>query len=268
MDGRIAMDRERPMKPDVNEPAVNERSVLRPAVLLVEDDPTSAAFMAAALEALPLALETAGSCAAALAAAAASGHALWLVDAHLPDGDGPALLAQLRALRPGVPALAHTAAREPALHRALLAAGFVEVLVKPLAASALREAVARRLAAVPDTATARTCGVRDEGLPGPRLPPWDDAVALAALNGERMHVETLRGLFIAELPTARAAVVAAAEAGDHPALAAALHRLAASCGFVGAVELSAAVAGLRAQPDSAEALARFELAIARLHHAA
>lgn len=252
------MDRERPMKP----------SVMEPAVLLVEDDPTSAAFMAAALEALPLALETAASCAAARSAAMARGHALWLVDAHLPDGDGPALLLELQALRPGVPALAHTASREPSLHRALLAAGFTEVLVKPLAASALCAAVARQLAAAPVTAAAQHRGVRDAGIPGPRLPLWDDGVALAALNGERMHVETLRGLFIAELPTARTAVVAAAEAGNHTALAAALHRLAASCGFVGAVELSAAVAGLRAQPDSAEALVRFEQAIARLHHAA
>jgi len=128
----------------------------------------------------------------------------------------------------------------------------------------LREAVARRLAAAPDTTTARTRGVRDEGPPGPRLPPWDDAVALAALNGERAHVEALRGLFIAELPAARAAVCAAAGAGDRPALAAALHRLAASCGFVGAAELAAAVAGLRARPDSVEALARFEQAAARL----
>lgn len=249
------MDRERPMKP----------SVMKPAVLLVEDDPTSAAFMAAALDALPLALETAASCAAARTAVAATGHVLWLVDAHLPDGAGPVLLAELHALRPGVPALAHTASREPSLHRALLEAGFVEVLVKPLAASALCGAVARHLAAAPDTATARRSGVRDGGMPSPQLPPWDDAVALAALNGECAHVEALRGLFIAELPTARAAVVAAAESGDRPALAAALHRLAASCGFVGAAELAGAVAGLRAQPDSAEALARLEQAVARLH---
>lgn len=253
------MDRERPMKP-----AVNERSVLRPAVLLVEDDPTSAAFMAAALDSLPLALETVASCAAARTAVAATGHALWLVDAHLPDGDGAALLAELQALRPDVPALAHTASREPSLHRALLAAGFAEVLVKPLAASALREVVTRRLAIATDTATARQPGVRDDCGPGPRQRPWDDAVALAALNGEHTHVEALRGLFIAELPTARATVVAAAEAGDRAALAAALHRLAASCGFVGAAELAATVAGLRAQPDSAEALARFEQAAARL----
>ncbi|MFP5375101.1 MAG: response regulator [Gammaproteobacteria bacterium] len=258
MEGRIAMDRERPMKPAG--PA--------PALLLVEDDATSAAFLAAALEALPLALETAASCAAARAAVAARAHALWLVDAHLPDGDGPALLAQLRALRPGVPALAHTASREPALHRALLAAGFAEVLVKPLAAAALREAVAGRLAAVPDTAPALPCGVREDAASDARPPAWDDAGALAALGGERAHVEALRALFVAELPAARGAVLAAARAGDRTALAAALHRLAASCGFVGAAELAAAVAALRAQPDSAQALARFERAAARLHPAA
>jgi CheY-like chemotaxis protein len=254
MEGRIAMDRERPMKPSLPEPAM----------LLVEDDPTSAAFMAGALDRLPLAVELVASCAAARAAVATRVHRLWLVDAHLPDGDGLALLGDLHALRPGVPALAHTASREPSLHRALLAAGFAEVLVKPLAASALREVVARRLAIAPDTATARQPGVREDCAPGPRRPPWDDAVALAALNGEHAHVDALRGLFMAELPAARATVVAAAAAGDAPALAAALHRLSASCGFVGAAELATAVAGLRAQPASADALARFEQAIACL----
>lgn len=243
------MDRERPMKP---------------LGLLVEDDPTSAAFMAAAVEALPLALETVASCAAARTAVAATGHALWLVDAHLPDGDGAALLADLRAQRPGVAAIAHTASREPALHQALLAAGFAEVLVKPLAAATLRQAVARQLDAARSTAGALHAGVRDCGPPGTDRSPWDDAAALAALNGEHAHVRTLRGLFIAELPMARATVVAAARAGDRPGLAAALHRLAASCGFVGAAELATAVAALRAQPDSIDALARFERAATRL----
>jgi CheY-like chemotaxis protein len=259
------MDRERPMKPSVLEPSASEPALQVPAVLLVEDDPTSAAFMAAALDALPLALETVADCAAARTAVAATGHALWLVDAHLPDGDGPALLAELHALRPEVVALAHTASREPSLHRMLLAAGFAEVLVKPLAASALRGAVARRLAGAPEAAAPSPPGVRDDCVPCAGLPPWDDGVALAALNGEHAHVEALRRLFIAELPTARAAVSAAAEGGDRPALEAALHRLAASCGFVGAAELAATVVRLRVQPESAEALARFQQAAARLH---
>jgi CheY-like chemotaxis protein len=264
MEGRIAMDREQPMKPARPATAEPEPGGPVPSVLLVEDDPTSAAFMAAALETLPLALETAASCADARAAAAAGTHALWLVDAHLPDGDGAVLLADLRALRPGVVALAHTASGESQLHEALRNAGFAGVLVKPLAASALREAVAGQLAVATDDDAMRQSGVRECGVSEATLPAWDDAVALAALNGERAHVEALRRLFLSELPVAHAAVRAAAVASDGTVLAAALHRLAASCGFVGAAELAAAVAGLRAQPGSPAALARFERAVARL----
>lgn len=238
---------------------------MKPRILLVEDDHTSAAFLAAAAEALPASVDTVGSFAAARAQATNIAYALWLVDAHLPDGDGAALLSELRGLGLSTPAIAHTATREDAVHEALHRAGFAAVLVKPLAAAALRAAVAGALAAGAGARVAEPWppeaggGDRDGALPA-----WDDAAALRALNGERGHVDGLRQLFLAELPATRGLVASAAGDGDLHALRATLHRLRASCGYVGAARLDAAVRALQAEPGSASALAAFEAAAQEL----
>lgn len=217
-----------------------------PRILLVEDDPVSRAFLAAALAALPALVDTAASGAQALRRAGAGDrHALWLVDAHLPDTDGPALLAGLRAQAPWTPAIAHTASRDAAAAGALRAAGFAQVLYKPITALGLQAAVRRMLR--PALAVA-------EAAPWPQ---WDDAAALAALKHDRAHVMALRSLFLDELPGQRAAVLAALAARDREAAAAVLHRLRAGCGFVGAARLEAATAALQREPESAAALRAF-----------
>lgn len=227
---------------------------MKPRILLVEDDPTTAAFMAAAIESLPAEVDIAGSHVAALAKAAEVGHALWLVDAHLPDGDGAGLLAGLRALGLATRAIAHTAAHDPWLHSELRAAGFAAVLVKPLSASALCAALSDALGAWRPPRVAEG----DAGdVEGP-APHWDDAGALRALNGERAHVDALRILFLDELPAARDLVSASARDGDDQRMRDALHRLRASCGFVGAARLADAVAALQGAPASAAALQAFE----------
>ena len=221
-------------------------------ILLVEDDPTTCAFLAAAAQGVPAEVDVAGSCAAALALAGDHDrHDLWLIDANLPDGDGAGLLATLRARGLRTPALAHTAALEPGLFAALREAGFREVLVKPMPATTLQVAVRDALGlCVPEAAppALRTAAIEAA---------WDAAAALAALNGERAHVDALRKLFLGELPDACGNVREAAHAGDVDTLRATLHRLRASCGFVGAARLAAAVAGLQASPHSGPALARF-----------
>ncbi len=119
------------------------REPLRPRVLLVEDDPISLGFFQAALEPLALRLDCADSLATALACAGQARHDLWLIDAHLPDGSGSALLAQLRHLYPDTPALAHTA--DAGAEARLLGDGFHKVLIKPLPASELQRQVREAL---------------------------------------------------------------------------------------------------------------------------
>lgn len=226
---------------------------ITPSILLVEDDPTSRAFLAAAVRAIPAEVDGADSLAAALALARSRRYELWLFDANLPDGDGRALLAQARGEQPDVPALAHTASNDPAIRDALLAAGFREVLVKPLPAAAVQAAVRRTLGLdTPATAT---------GSAGAETRPlWDDDAAASALNGNREHVATLRELFVAELPQTRERVLASARTSDREATRAELHKLRASCGFVGAARMAEAVQALQLQPDAADALERFDRA--------
>ena len=227
-----------------------------PRILLVEDDPVSRAFLAAAVETLPCRVDVAADCAQARQLASQPpGHDLWLVDANLPDGSGIDLLLALRAAAPHTPALAHTASRERADLEPLLAAGFLEVLVKPIAADALQGAIRRVLGG--DAATAGTAADPGAGPCG-KLPNWDDDAALAALKGEQAHVEALRRLFLDELPAQRQAIAAALAAGDAERAGRVLHRLRASCGFVGAARLGAALRKLEAEPRSAIALQRFD----------
>jgi DNA-binding response OmpR family regulator len=230
------------------------RSAPLPCVLLLEDDPVSAAFLAAALDALPARVAQAATLTEARRVA--DGCDLWLFDAHLPDGDGAALLAELRARGLRTPALAHTAEarREPL--DALIDAGFMEVLQKPLTVAQLQAAVRRALgdaAGIPSgsdrTGAASRCG---------KSPVWDDAAALRALNGRRDHVDAMRGLFLQELAQVAARVAEAAARRDTDALRGELHRLQASCGFVGAARLAAAVDALRDAPGDPAALAQFE----------
>lgn len=232
---------------------------MNPRILLVEDDLTTAAFMAAAAEALPATVDVAATRAAASAQARNIAYSLWLVDAHLPDGDGAGLLAELRGLGLATPAIAHTASREGDIHRDLRQAGFETVLVKPLEAPALRAALGHVLAGRRPSRVAEP----PAGLRGTPLPAWDDGAALRALNGERAHVDALRQLFLAELPTARRQILAAARDGEEAVLRGVLHRLRASCGFVGAARLEQAVKAMQdGQPPGA--LDAFEAAVQEL----
>jgi DNA-binding response OmpR family regulator len=224
-----------------------------PRVLLLEDDPVSATFLTAALEALPSQVVTAATLAEARAAAERCD--LWLFDAHLPDGDGATLLAELRALGLRTPALAHTAEARRKPLDALIDAGFAEVLLKPLTVAQLQAAVRRALGGAtemhdtPSPAVLARCG---------KSPVWDDAAALRTLNGRRDHVDAMRGLFLQELAQVATRVSAAAARRDADALRGELHRLQASCGFVGAARLASAVDALRDAPDDPAALAQFE----------
>ena len=112
-----------------------------PRILLVEDDPVSGAFLAAAVATLPAEVDLADTVAMALQLASRHDHHLWLIDANLPDGNGRDLLRALRIHAPATPALAHTASRDRGDLDALIGAGFTEVLIKPLGAVELQAAV-------------------------------------------------------------------------------------------------------------------------------
>lgn len=236
-----------------------------PRILLVEDDAPSRAFLAAALDGLPAHVATAtGAGEALMLAARGGGFDLWMLDAHLPDADGGALLAALRLLAPATPALAHTATRDPGYATSLRGRGFDGVLVKPITLAALRATVRDALAtlprgtpsAIPRAGTGMAAAVAESPAAGWSAPN-DAADAPARRGNARTHRATLRALFHAELPVQRASVEHALATGDLASASDVLHRLRASCGFVGAAALGAAVRTLQADPGSLEALRRF-----------
>ena len=213
-----------------------------PRLLLVEDDPVSAAFLRDVAAELPAQVVVAASIAEARTAMASQAFELLLIDANLPDGRGEDLLHALREAGDATPALAHTADGNADVHARLRGTGFIDVLCKPIDMAGLHAALRRHL----------------PGL-APR-PDWDDAAALLTL-GEQAHVDALRGLFRKELPMQRQRIEAAAHAADETAMRAELHRLAASCGFVGAAKLADTVRSLQAQPLDPRRLQRFGSAI-------
>lgn len=225
-----------------------------PRVLLVEDDPVSRAFLSAAIHALPAAVDAADSMAAALALAAINRYEAWLFDANLPDGSGVDLLHRLRVRDSSTPALAHTAAPDAEVQEALLGAGFGQVLVKPLPARAVQKALRQVLGmdeAIPTLSLA--AATIDE------VPRWDDDAATRALNGNPEHITALRKLFLAELPAVVERIRNAFQNEDYQGLHGELHRLRASCGFVGAARLQHAVQSLGADDRSQAALQDLKL---------
>ena len=226
---------------------------MKPRLLLVEDDPISSRFLVTVLRALPAEVDTATGCSEALALDRP--YALWLIDANLPDGSGSDLLARLRQRSPATPAVAHTADGSALLREQLLGAGFTHVLVKPLTALALQTAVRGVLAG-----TASGLAVADDGAIAGDVADWDDEAALRALHGNAQHVRQLRDLFLAELPSVCDVIADSLRLDDAAALQSVLHRLRASCGFVGAARLAAAVRRLQAAPASPQAREEFELA--------
>lgn len=234
-------------------------SVALPRILLLEDDPVSAAFLSAAIEGLPAQVDAAGTLAEARALASARTHDLWLFDANLPDGRGADLLAELRGCGILVTALAHTAdARRDELD-ALIDAGFEEVLLKPLSVAQLQGAI--RKFCGDGLPTGMDHAQQDAAARGGKLPVWDDDAALRALNGHRAHVDAMRGLFAQELPLVSLRVSVALASRDTTTLRDELHKLQASCGFVGAARLGIAVVILRDALASADAAMEFEAAL-------
>jgi DNA-binding response OmpR family regulator len=226
-----------------------------PHVLLVEDDPVSRVFLGAAIQAVPATVDAADTVAAAFALATAGPYDLWLFDANLPDGSGIELLTRLRARDAETPALAHTASEDGAVIDALIAAGFREVLVKPLPAVAVQAVIRRALGLIGGSA-----GMQDEAASIADLPVWDDDAAARALNGNREHIATLRALFVVELLGLRQRVATAARDQNLAGLRSELHRLRASCGFVGAARLGHATQELHNDAGSILRLQDFDIA--------
>ena len=203
-------------------------------ILIADDNPLSLRFLVEALAAGGYDCVAAEDGNAALRHALTSAFDLLLLDARMPGMSGCEVLASVRA-RPGpsrsAVALATTAASDAEVIAALRAAGFVEILLKPIGAAALCTAITRNLRA----AAHMPAGADD----------LDDEQARSAAGGDAAIVASLRGLFAAELEALPAQVAGFHTHNDMTALRERLHRLEASAGFCGAPALTRAITGVR-----------------------
>jgi DNA-binding response OmpR family regulator len=203
---------------------------MRSRVLIVEDDAATAAFLLGTLDAFAD-VRWARTLVEAGQALADDRFDVWLVDLGLPDGDGQTWMQEQRRAGRDAPVLAMSADLEPGRVAELRALGFADALRKPCDWATLH----RHLKAVVPALADR----------------WNDAAGLAAAGRSPALLERLRGLFLGELNTQCAAVLASLDANQTDAARQVLHRMRSGCGMVGAEALGAAVANLYRQPADA-----------------
>ncbi len=201
-----------------------------PLVLVADDNPVSLRFMVEALADCDCDCVAAEDGDVALRHAMTSAFDLLVLDVHMPRLGGADVLRRLRtsaAPSHAAVAIATTAADSADVIAQLHEAGFVDVLLKPIAVEAFRHAVTMRLA-------------------GRSLPELDDVRARATTGGDAAIMASLRALFAEELLALPTEIAQLRSNGDSAALRDRLHRLDASAGFCGATALASAIQGVRA----------------------
>lgn len=229
-------------------PAVPAPSDTRtaPRLLVADDDAASRRFLGDALRSLGAQVVTCEDGTQALQLARRETFDLLLLDCRMPGAGAHEVLAALRAdagaRSAGSLAVASSAEPEAAERRALLAAGFAQVLYKPCGLAELRGLLGL--------------------LPG-IAPVLDDDAALR-VSGDAATLQALRQLLRGELAALHQELTqpgAPARGLDDR-----LHRLRSSCGFCGTPALAAEALQLQrrlreAPGDDDAAMARFRRAL-------
>jgi CheY-like chemotaxis protein len=217
--------------------------------LILEDHAISREFLTQALNAFPCSSKSAETLSEALRLVKSDHFDLWLCDMHLPDAEGIEILNRMRAAAPidakNTKAIAITADLASDVSADLLAAGFNEVLGKPMSIAELHAAIRRvgmptfhRLNTAADTL-------------------WDIEAAMKAVGGNEASMQALRGMFLNELPSQMNTVEQAFNARNSATMKTELHKLMAGCGFVGAARLQGKVNALAISLSDQEHLQYF-----------
>lgn len=189
-------------------------------ILVIEDDDISRRFMTEALSLLPVECL---SCAGFYEAERLfSQERIDLVVSDINTVDGT-LQEHADRLPEYCRKLAVSADVTPALAARLRLIGIDDVLAKPMGVAALHQAVNRLLEA----------GAGENAL----HPIWNTAKAMAALGNDERILASLKDMFKIELPLMAEQISRSYHAGEFEAMRASLHKLKASCGFLGAERL-------------------------------
>ncbi len=196
-------------------------------VLLVEDNPVNQRLAQEILERRGHRVVLACNGREALARLDEGRPDLVLMDVQMPEMNGLEATRAIRAREAEtdearLPIVAMTAHAMAGDRERCLDAGMDEYLTKPVRPEVLL-AVVERLAHPADAADAGTRR-RPEPPADPR-PPFDHADALARVDGDRLLLAEIAGIFLTDRDSMLAEIRAALEAGDHVRASRAAHRI-------------------------------------------
>lgn len=192
------------------------------SVMLIEDDEISLYFMTEAISLLPVQLYTCKSFAEAKTALQQHQFDLIISDINLGDGS----LFHAAALFPAhAKKIAISAEITPSITSQLTAIGIYTALTKPMSIAQLHQAIGTAL--------------NLDAAPGNDTALWDTQKALLALGNNLEILNTLKSLFKAELPSMLDQINQSYVLGNFSKISETLHKLKASCGFLGANKLLA-----------------------------
>ena len=212
------------------------------AILLIEDDDISRAFLAEAISGPETTVVTCSGFSEALRHCEKSRFDLIVSDINLGDGT---LYDMAKHLPAGIPVIATSADIDSGIRRRLADLGIAVLLAKPMSIAELHAGIRNALGKT---------GIMAE----PAL--WDEQRALQALSQNRAALASLKSLFGAELPEMAETIRTSFDTGEYTSMHATLHKLKASCGFIGANRLLAACNALDQRPCT-ESLAVFLTAL-------
>jgi two-component system sensor histidine kinase/response regulator len=209
-------------------------------VLVAEDNPVNQKIAASVLTKRGHSVAVVGDGRAAIAALEAGGGVsfdLVLMDVQMPGMDGLEATAVIREKERctggHIPIVALTAHAMKGDREVCIEAGMDGYVSKPLKSEELLAAMEAAAAA------ARPAGA---ALPAASGPPFDEAQALASVEGDAALLAEVAGIFVEDCPGVMAEIATAMQEGDARALARAAHGLKGAAGNFGAsstVELAA-----------------------------
>jgi response regulator RpfG family c-di-GMP phosphodiesterase len=192
------------------------------SVMLIEDDEISLYFMTEAISLLPVQLYTCKSFAEAQTLLQRHPFDLIISDINLGDGS----LLQTAAFFPShTKKIAVSAEITPSIASHLAAIGIHRTLSKPMSIAQLHQAIVAEL--------------QLDISPSNETELWDTQKALLALGNNRESLNILKSLFKAELPGMLEQINQSYMLGNFSKISETLHKLKASCGFLGANKLLA-----------------------------
>jgi CheY-like chemotaxis protein len=212
-------------------------------ILMAEDNPFNHRVARLMLAKLNHSLTIVVNGREAVAALERHPYDLVLMDIQMPDMDGFQATAAIRSAEAGtdrhVPIIALTAhAMKDDMERCLRA-GMDAYVTKPIRAEKLRKAIEGCFAQVPRTTAAESPIEPAEAI-------WDEAGALARLEGDRALLRHMASLLLPELPKLMERIRAAVAEEDAKSLSAPVHTLKNWSANFGAVATLAALEPLEA----------------------